>query len=155
MIFKTREDIAAPIDYVYARVTDFSGFERSALRRGIDVRRTDQNPVATEGSVWRIAFAFRGKQRKAEAKLTACERPNGLLIDFQSGGIKGRSVIELVPLSIERTRLSVAVELSPTSLGARLMIQSLRLARGNMEKRFKSRVADFAEELEEAYRSRV
>ena len=34
-----REDIEAPIDYVYARVTDFQGFERQALRRAADLQR--------------------------------------------------------------------------------------------------------------------
>lgn len=155
MIFKTREDIEAPAEHVFKCVTDFVGFERSALRRGIEVNRLDKNPTPAEGSIWDIGFAFRGKTRKGRAKLAAMERPHGMLIEFKSGGIEGRSVIELVPLSIERTRLFVAIELTPTSLPSRLMIQSLKLAKGRMDKRFKSRVAHFTKDMEEAYQSRV
>ena len=60
----TREDIEAPIDYVYARVTDFQGFERQALRRGADVQRIDGGSAIRLGAAWDVAFKFRGKDRK-------------------------------------------------------------------------------------------
>ena len=37
MKFSSREDLDAPIDYVWQQVTDFVAFERQAMRRGADL----------------------------------------------------------------------------------------------------------------------
>ena len=42
MKLSTREDIEAPIGTVFDAVTDFDGFERQLLRRGVDVTRDDK-----------------------------------------------------------------------------------------------------------------
>jgi hypothetical protein len=57
--------------------------------------------------------------------------------------------VELVALSRGRTRLSVELELKPRSISARLLVQSLKLARANLNKKFHLRMADYARELED------
>ena len=42
MRITARQDVEAPIAEVFAQATDHVGFERQALRRGADVRRTDR-----------------------------------------------------------------------------------------------------------------
>lgn len=150
MKFSAREDIEAPIDHVFQIVTDFDAFERQALRRGADVKRLDQGPY-TVGSAWDVSFTFRGKERRLKATLTRME-PQGLLIDAVSPNLEGNSVIELVPLSPARTRLAVSIEMKAKTLTARLMLQSLKLAKASLNQRFKKRVADFAEDIEARYK---
>jgi len=152
MKFSTREDIEAPIDYVFTRVTDFHGFERQALRRGADVQRLDSNGTIVEGSAWDVAFKFRGKDRKMTAKITQIDTPTVLQIDTVATGLGGVSLVELVALSRNRTRIAVTVELSPKSLSARLLLQSLKLAKSNLTRRFKMRVTEFAEDVEDRHR---
>jgi len=48
MEFTAREDVEAPIAYVFAQVTDFAAFERQALRRGAEVRRRDGERLAMQ-----------------------------------------------------------------------------------------------------------
>ena len=103
MKFSTREDIEAPIDYVFSRITDFQGFERQALRRGADVQRVDNAGVPAEGSAWDVAFKFRGKDRKLNAMITRLDAPTELRIDTAGNGIDGVTYVELVPLSRNRT----------------------------------------------------
>ncbi len=152
MKFSTREDIEAPIDYVFSRITDFQGFERQALRRGADVQRIDNAPVPVEGSSWDVAFKFRGKDRKLKAIITRLDRPTELRIDTAAIGLDGVTKVELVPLSRNRTRIAVSLDMSPKSLSARLLLQSLKLAKNSLSRRFGMRVTDFAEDVEESYR---
>ena len=44
-----RTDIGAPVAFVYAALSDFEGWERSAMRRGADVNRTDKLRVPGVG----------------------------------------------------------------------------------------------------------
>jgi uncharacterized protein YndB with AHSA1/START domain len=154
MKFSTREDIEAPIEHVFARVTDFQNFERQALRRGADVQRLDSSAVPTDGSAWQVAFKFRGKERKMKATIAKIDAPILLIFETASSGIQGMSKIELVALSLNRTRLSIEIDLTPQGLSARLLLQSLKLAKANLTRKFKSRVADFAEDIEEGYARR-
>jgi len=151
MKFSTKEDIEAPIDYVFTRVTDFSAFERQALRRGADIKRVDEGVQPTVGSAWQIAFKFRGKDRKMNATIAQMDVPTVLRVETTATGISGESLIELVALSRSRTRLSITLDLSPQSLTARLLLQSLKLAKNNLTRKFKMRITDFAEEVETSF----
>ena len=151
MKFSTREDIEAPINYVFAQVSDFAAFERRAMRQGADVIRKPDDAVA-QGTVWDIKFNFRGRDRKAEAVLTLLDQPQAFTINSASDGLNASTEIELIALSQTRTRVLVSFDLRATTLTARLLVQSLKLAKSKMTKRFNGRVLDFAEEIEDRYR---
>ncbi|KQI67781.1 DNA polymerase III subunit gamma/tau [Loktanella sp. 3ANDIMAR09] len=148
MKFSAREDIEAPIDVVFASVTDFDTFERQMIRRGAEVRRTDPDGIAGVGSVWDVAFSYRGRARKITATVARMEKPNLLELTLVANGLNGVSTIELLPLSQNKTRMSMAIDLSAKTLSARLLLQSLKLAKSNLTNRFKKRVADFAASIE-------
>jgi hypothetical protein len=151
MIFTTREDIEAPIDFVFAQVSDFVALERMILRRGGEVqRRVDRVPAAT-GMVWDASFDMRGKLRQVEMTLVRFEPPAVMRFEAVSKALVGDLLVELVALSRARTRLALTGELKPQTLSARLMVQSLKLTRGNVSKRFEMRVASYAKDLEDKY----
>ncbi len=151
MIFDTKEDIEAPLDHVFGVITDFDSFERQALRRGAEVTRLDALTSKGVGMAWNIGFRMRGKDRKLHAEVTEYDTPNRTVIESRSPGLDGQLVAELVALSRNRTRLSLSIELKPQNLSARLLVQSLKLARGNLNKRFMVRVAEFAKDTEDRY----
>lgn len=151
MKFSTREDVGAPIEYVFSRATDFAAFERSALRRGADIQRKDNLTTAGAGAAWRISFPFRGKTRIVAANVQEFDAPNRFEIFSLSGGIEALATIDLVALSKTRTRISVSVELKPQNLSARLLIQSLKLAKTSLNERFRKRIAGFAQDTEDNY----
>ncbi len=149
MKFSTKEDIEASMEFVFDRCADHKSFERAAMRRGVEVVRTSGDGPVAKGSSGDVEFEFRGKSRKASVQITHVDKPNSLNVYFESGGIEGDCEIELVALSPNRTRMGIEFELKPRTLAARLMLQSMKLARQNLIKRFKTRVADFAEDVEE------
>ncbi len=152
MELATREDIDAPIDWVFGQVTDHAAFERIALRRGAEVERRDPGQGFEPGAAWRMVFPYRGRERVLDARVTGVDRPNGWTATLSVGGIDGTVKVDLVAMSRSRTRMIVEVALAAQSLSARLLLQSVKLARGNVLKRFRNRVAGFAAELENRHR---
>lgn len=149
MKFTAQEDIEAPIEHVFSHVTDFAALERSALRRGIEVQRVIDKPEPGPGMTWDAAFMLRGKRREMAIALVEFDAPNSLVLTALSPNIDGRLVVDLVALSRNRTRLNLSIDIKPRTLAARLMLQSLKLARGNVDKRFHKRLAEFARDIEE------
>lgn len=152
MKFAAQEDIQATIDQVFAAISDFDGFERAALRRGADVVRTDDLATPGKGMCWKAEFPFRNRQRKADVELTGFEPPNGLQLFALTGGLEVTVLADLVALSRSRTRLNISLDMRPRTIPARLMIQSMKLARSNIAKRFKKRVADFSQDIEDRHK---
>lgn len=151
MKLSTREDIEAPIAYVYERISDFGAFERRALRQGAQVScRTEGAPAL--GTIWDITFEFRGRSRKVQAELTKLEPEQAIEIESQSDGLIAVTQVDLVALSATRTRVLVSFDMKAKTLTARLLLQSLKLAKAKITKRFKARVLDYAESVEDDYR---
>lgn len=153
MKFSASEDIEAPAEHVFRMCSDFDGFERSALRRGVDVspRANLKSPTAERG--WNIGFELRGRPREVATELVSYNPPNSMKFATEATGMSGDIRIELIALSRHRTRLAIAVELHPTSIGGRLTLQSFKLAKTSLNKKLRARVSGFAAQVEDASRS--
>ncbi|WP_424938933.1 SRPBCC family protein [Aliiroseovarius sp. S253] len=153
MKIKTHEDIEATIDQVFSAVTDFESFELAALRRGAEVRRTDSMALPGQGMSWQAKFTHRGRQRVADINLEQFDRPNQMRILSKIAGLTADVDVELMALSRTRTRMTLSVDMRPKTIPARLLIQSLKLARTTMLRRFRKRVSEYAATIEARYRA--
>ena len=153
MHLSSRTDIAAPLSFVFASLADFEGWERAALRRGADVARTDKLRSTAPGMAWQTRFRFRGKDRDLAVKLAEFEVDSRMSFVAQSRMMEANGAVEVVSLAPNRTRLVVRVDVKPLTLGARLVIQSAKLAKGKIQSKFNRRLAQFALELEQRYAS--
>jgi hypothetical protein len=151
MKFSTKEDMEIGIDEVFVLLSDFDGFERMFMQRGVDITRLDQTAVIGVGTKWAANAEFRGRRRDFEVELVDYDRPNCMQFKTESGGMTAKFTVELVALSRNRTRMRVELDVKPKTLPARLLMQSARLARNNLNRRYKTRVANFAEDMEDRY----
>lgn len=151
MEFSAREDVAAPIKVVFAAVSDFEGFERAALRRGADVARTDSLTVPGKGMSWATEFSYRNRRRQAKLELVQYDAPESLRLLALSRGIETDLIVDLVALSRGRTRMDITARLKPTTITARLFVQSMKLARSSLTSRYCKRIAEFAGSIEDRY----
>ena len=151
MKFSTREDVEAPIDAVFAMLCDFESFERAAMRRGADVRRVDRMDEPGVGMQWNAVFELRGKRRELQVEMVLFDQPNEMVLDSTSPGLASEMRFELIALSRSRTRVKVELEIKPQNLSARLLVQSLKLAKASLTKKYKLRVAGYASTMEERY----
>lgn len=146
MELTAREDIEAPQERVFAAMADFDLIERQAMRRGAEVTRVSEGPG--KGMAWKVSFRFRGRPREADITLTEYDAPDRMVFHSRSGGLETEFAMDVVALSPNRTRINVTSVLVPKTLSARLLVQSLKLAKGGLDKRFRKRMADLAEGLE-------
>ena len=152
MKFSTKEDLEIPVETAFNYLTDFAVYERAVKLRGAEIARQFDDPAPREGLEWKAKFTFRGKQRKMDIRLSKCEPQKLLQFSGTSPSVISEFVIELVQLAPARTRMHVELDIKPRSLAARLMIQSARLARSKLNRRFKNRIADFADDLEQRHK---
>ena len=148
MKFSTRKDIAAPADFIFDRLADFGSFERIAMRRGITLKRLDTLVVPGAGMSWEIGFRFRGRERQMITDLEIFERPETLTYAGKSSSFEARLEMLVTELSKTRSRILTALEIKPRTLGARLMVQSAKLGKGNLDRRFDDRIGHFAQDIE-------
>lgn len=152
MKFSTKEDLEIPIGDAFEMLSDFDGFERAILRHGAEVTRTDELTSAGEGMAWKTSAPVRGKVRDFDVKLVEYDNPNQMLFEVTTKNMGGTFLVELVALSRARTRLRVELDVRPQSLSARLLMQSAKLARNTLNRRYKTRIAHFATDLEERHK---
>jgi len=148
-----RQDIEAPIAFVHRMLSDFDGWERSALRRGAEVSRTDALAVPGPGMEWLVRFDFRAKRRTATLRLEAVDPPTRLRLSGFGANLEGEAAFDLLELGARRTRVHVALEARPRTLAARLFLQSMRLAKARVQRRFDQRLASVAADIEDRHRS--
>lgn len=151
MKLTSKENIEVPVEQVFDMLTDFERHERLAMRRGAEVSRTDTQNEPGVGVGWDIVFGFRGKERKMNLEVTGFDRPHEMTLQAKLQGLDSDINIELVALSRKLTRLNVSIEIVPNTLSARLLVQSFKLAKGNIGKRFDARMTTQARDMEERY----
>lgn len=154
MKFSTRTDIEAPLSFVFARAANFEALERQVLRRGVEVQRTKAADATGIGLAWSARAKVRGKMRDFDAAVTAYDAPNGYTVEGRADGLRYTATVETIGLSRSRTRLLVALDLRPTTLAARVLLQSLKLAKGTLTSRFDGRISAFAQDIEDRYVAR-
>ena len=145
MKFSSREDIEVPIAQVWAIATDYDAFERAARRRGAEVQRTD---TGTGMPSWSAAFNFKGKRRVLAIRQTRAEAPHLMVFEGEGKLLAGTVQIEMLELGPRRTRMTVTSEVRPLTLAARLFLQSVKLARARVVKRYQSGIAKLATMIE-------
>ena len=149
MIFETKEDINAPIEKVFPLISDFAALERSALRRGAEVKRLDTLRQPGPGMMWDIKAGLRGKRREFQLEMVSFDPPNGMRFHSKTGGVDGVMDVELIALSRTSTRMNIKLEMTAGNLTGRLLLQSLKLARGGIANRVNARLYEYARGIEE------
>ncbi|WP_180287462.1 SRPBCC family protein [Puniceibacterium antarcticum] len=148
MNFTAQEDIKAPLDQVFAELSDFEAILAAVTQQGGEVQRTDDGDATGVGSRWSSAFELNDKMREITVTLTEYVPPNAMAFVAVSAGIELQARVDLVALTSVETRVDVVVDMLPKTMSARLLMQPMKLARGKLADKFQSRVKTYAKELE-------
>lgn len=149
-----KHDVDVPLAFVAAVLVDFPGWERAALRRGIEVRRTDRQTSAVQGASWTARFAFRRKLRSIDIRIVEHDPAGRLVVSFVGASTQGTAIIVPLAMGPRRTRITATLDVQARTLAARLLFQSMRFARQRNVGKFEARLAMLGTEIETRYAAR-
>ena len=152
MKLTAKSDVEAPAAFVFGQIADFGAWELAAMRRGADVMRQDTLTKVGPGMIWATQFQYRGKERLVTIRLDAIRPYSHLALTGMSRLVDGVMTVEVLELAAKRTRIEVRLDLKPKTIAARLYVQTLRLTRARVERRFSQRVSQLAIEIEDRFR---
>ncbi len=151
MQFSSVQDVNAPLDFVFFQLSDFESYEAYAMRIGAEVERTDQLTAKGSGMAWHIVGDFRGKNRKVDIELAEYRPDNLLQFNIQSSGISATANMEAMALTRKQSRIKMTTVLKPKTISARLILQSAKLAKNSMNRKFNHRFWTYANYIENNY----
>ncbi|MEP2640318.1 SRPBCC family protein [Roseobacter sp.] len=153
MKLSTQEIIKLPIAVAFDALSDFTQLERAARRRDAVVRRVGDVRTPGVGMAWKATFEVGGRRRDVELVVVEYTPGERLVVDFVSQGLYGTTRMDLVALSRDRTRVIVGLEMRASTLVARLLLQSLKLAKPRINSTYKDRIAQHLRIAQRQYRN--
>jgi len=151
MRFTSVQDINAPLEHVFEQISDFDSYEAYAMRIGAQVERTDDLPGKQAGLAWHFHGDLRGKTRDVDIDLMEYKAPRHLKFNAVSDGLGALIEMETIALTPKQTRLKVSVEIRARSISTRLVLQSAKLAKNSLKRKFNHRVWTYANHIEGTY----
>jgi hypothetical protein len=153
MKFSATQEIALPADAVFARVTDFDMFEEVAERHGVMSVRLDGRGPVRPGCGWSVDFSYRGKIRNLQMEVADLVTPNRMALGGRGGGFEISFLTTVEERGPNLSFLTMETELRPRTLGARLLVNSMRFGKRALMRRYERRVAELARGIERWHRT--
>ena len=151
MNFTSKQDINAPAEHVFSQLADFDFYESYAMRLGAQVERLEYYSEPQPGMSWNIKGHIRGKERDLELTLDTYRPIDTLAYVCTSNSLSAVINFNIIPLSKTETRMKISVNVQAKGLSARVALQSAKLAKKTLDRKFNSRMHDFANKIGEKY----
>jgi uncharacterized protein YndB with AHSA1/START domain len=151
MNFTSKQDIDAPTEHVFRQLSDFDFFESYAMRLGAQVERMDLFTQPQPGMCWNIKGHYRGKDRDLELTLDSYYPPDTLSYLCATKNLNANIGFDIIPLSRRESRLKVSVDIIAKGISARVALQSAKLAKKSLDRKFDARVRSFAAAIGDKY----
>lgn len=150
MKFSTRCDTDSSAPDLFDRISDFNQIEHLLMRRGASVQRIDPAQEPGTGIGWNIGFDWRARARALRLEVVRFDRPERLTMSGLSDSFDIVVDMTVVALGRNRSRLIFETEIRPRNMRARLMLQTAKLGKGQLDRKFTRRIDAFVAELQPA-----
>ncbi|WP_435164212.1 hypothetical protein [Falsirhodobacter sp. 1013] len=144
-------DVGASPDFVFARMSDYEAWERAIAKRNTTLVRSP-GPIRP-GTTWDTRFRLKGRDRDMLMTLFSEIPGRQVHVTLADTSLDVDILADLIEVAPERSRIAVSLELRPRNLTARLLIQSLRLAKGKVQGQLDQRVDQWARNVSQQYRT--
>ena len=147
MKFATRQDSELPAEDLFAAISDFPLAERMLVSKGAQVRRLDPSREPGAGMAWQVGFDFRGKRRDMRLSVIRFDRPENLTMEGVSEMFDLTIEMTVIALTRAKSRLIFEVDVQPRGMKARLLLQTAKLGKAQLDRKFAQRIAQFVDNL--------
>lgn len=144
MKFSTRIDKNISAEQLFDSVADFDKIERLLIRRGVAVDRADD--MQDGARAWNLAFDWRGQRRALRLVLVQFDRPEKFAVRGESTPFDLRIDMSVVALARNRARLIFEMEVKPRNMRARLVLQTAKLGKAQIDRRLEAKVSAFVDD---------
>lgn len=147
MKFSTRQDTDLPAESLFAAISNFDAIARLLTRRGAVVRRQNTTELPDPGMSWLIGFDFRGRSRELALELTEYQPPEVIQFKGSSDQFDLGLRMTVVALTRTKSRLIFETDAQPRGMKARLLLQTAKLGKPQLDRKFAERISDFVNSL--------
>ena len=147
MKFSFRQDTDLPADQLFDMISDFPRIERMLARKGAEVRRIDPAVEPGAGMAWDAAFDQRGKRREMRLSVAQFDRPEKIVILGEAESLALTVEMTVIVLTRSKSRVIFELEARPQTIRARLMLQTAKLGKAQLDRKFAERIGAFLSDL--------
>jgi len=147
MKFSLRQDTGLPATELFEAVSDFPRMERMLVRRGASIRRLDPAQEPGAGMAWDMGFDYRGKRRELRLDVVQFDRPEKIALAGRTDSLDVAIDMTVIALTRAKSRLIFELNVKPRNMRARLMLQTAKLGKSQLDRKFADRVGKFLSDL--------
>lgn len=147
MKFSTRIDSPLSGDEVFTAISDFPTIEGMLAARSVKAQRLGRAADGSAGIAWDLSFDHRGKQRDLRLQVVEFDRPERIVMRGGSEALDLEITMTVIALTRARSRLVFELEARPRTIRARLMLQTAKLGKAQLDRRFADRIGGFVADL--------
>lgn len=145
MKFSTRMDTDLVATELFAAISNFDRFGQIIRRRRAQVEVLD--PALTGSLAWDLGFDLRGRRREFRFALSRHDPDEALRLTGVSELFNIEIDLMVVALTRSRSRLICRADVRPRTMKARLVIQTAKLGKAQLDERFAREVAGMLNDL--------
>lgn len=147
MKFSVRNDTDLSGERLFSAISDFSQIERMLVRRGAKIQRLSPQLVAEKGMAWDLTFDFKGKARELRLEVDQIDRPEKIVILGTGESLLATITMTVIALAANKSRIIFETEVKPRNMRARLMLQTAKLGKANLDRKFAQKIEAFLSEI--------
>ncbi len=143
--------INVPQAFAFEKATDFARFEREGFGKLSPFEPRSEIKAPGIGARWRTSSEFQGRPRRFSLELFKLDGPEAMVLGNKSEKYDIEAHFLFKEIGEEETEFTFHLDAKAQSITAKLILQTIQLARGRIEKSMQTEFEKMALNMEEAF----